>query len=105
MSVLPPRPVGDPDQGGLRNGGPFGEPLVAPPSPLSEFSHWIGIRTASMKTTIVINLTVEETAAIQAAIEQTMNMIRTVRNPDHNDLENKLESVIAKIDFAEIADE
>jgi hypothetical protein len=54
--------------------------------------------------TIVIKLTVEETGAIQAAIERTMNMIRTVRNPDHNDLENKLESVIAKIDFAEIAD-
>ena len=54
----------------------------------------------------IIKLTPEETAAIVVAIDQTMNVLTSGRplSPDLKDLENKLQSVIAKIDFAEIAD-
>jgi hypothetical protein len=52
----------------------------------------------------IIKLTPEEAAAIVVAIDRTMNVLTSGRplSPDLKDLENKLESVIAKIDFAEI---
>jgi hypothetical protein len=56
-----------------------------------------------MKT--IIKLTPAETAVVRAAIDRTMNILKSAQpSPDLKDVENKLESVIAKIDFAEIAD-